>query len=408
MHILFLADSFYPEKTASARRAIDHLRHWVSQEVKVTVITGVPNYHEGGVLAGYRNKWLQRESIDGIEVIRVKTFIAKDYKPVYRFLDYSSYMIMSFAVGVFVRRVDVVMGTSPQFLTLISAYLIALLRGKPFICEIRDIWPESISSLQVINKPGMLRVLEKIELFLYRRAAKIIVVTAAFKENITQRGIPEDKIQVVYNAVDLNGFYPRAKNQTKLLELGLMNKFVYGFFGNVGLSYSWDTVLEAAGHLRNLPDIVILIAGNGIKRQYLIEEISKRNLKNIICLPAQAAEAVPDLLSTCDAVVTCRKDVKINAETVSVRLLEALAMGLPCVLSSPAGESTAVITSAGAGICVPAENAEQTAEAMRRLYQDRGLYDACKQAAFQAAARFDRKKEALKLMSILKDLAENK
>ena len=167
MHILFLTDNFPPEGNAPASRTFEHAREWYKKGHKITVITSAPNFPEGKVFDGYKNKFLSIEEIEGINVWRVKTYIASNKGFYKRILDFISFMISSFLFGIFVKKPDVVIGTSPQFFTVISAWAIAKFKRKPFIFELRDIWPASITAVGAMQDSFIIKLLEKAELFLY-------------------------------------------------------------------------------------------------------------------------------------------------------------------------------------------------------------------------------------------------
>ncbi|MCB1637067.1 MAG: hypothetical protein KDI51_20935, partial [Xanthomonadales bacterium] len=147
MHILFLSDNFPPEVNAPASRTFEHCREWVRAGHKVTVITCAPNFPKGKVFEGYRNRLWQRERMDGIEVIRVWSYITANEGFTRRILDYLSYMFMAILAGPFVRRIELVVGTSPQFFTACAAYVVSRYRRVPYVFELRDLWPESIKAV---------------------------------------------------------------------------------------------------------------------------------------------------------------------------------------------------------------------------------------------------------------------
>ena len=163
MHIL-LTDNFPPEGNAPATRTFEHCREWLNYGHKVTVITCAPNFPEGKVYEGYNNNWLTKQKIEGINVWRVKTYIAANAGFAKRTVDFISFMFSSLLFGIF-TKVDVVIGTSPQFFTVISAWALAKLKRIPFIFELRDIWPASINAVGVIKRTWIIKILEKLELF---------------------------------------------------------------------------------------------------------------------------------------------------------------------------------------------------------------------------------------------------
>ena len=176
------------------------------------MVTGFPNFPTGKVFAGYKNKLWQREEVAGIKVIRVWTYITGNKGTFRRTLDYLSYMIASSIASLFVRNVDLVIGTSPQFFTVCGAYSVSKFKRVPWVFELRDIWPESIKVVGAIRKNRILNWLEKLELFLYFKATAVISVTHSFNEILRSRGVQKEKLHVVTNGVDLNRFYPREKD----------------------------------------------------------------------------------------------------------------------------------------------------------------------------------------------------
>ena len=192
MKILFLTDNFPPEVNAPARRTYEHCLEWVKAGHEVTVITCAPNFPKGKVFDGYKNQWKQRENVDGIQVIRVWSYITSNSGTIKRILDYISFCMTGFLASLSVKT-DLIIATSPQFFTALGGYLSHVFKRKPWYFEIRDLWPESIRAVGAIKNPKILNFLEKIEMFLYRKADKLIVVTDSFKENIAARGIDSQK-----------------------------------------------------------------------------------------------------------------------------------------------------------------------------------------------------------------------
>lgn len=181
MHILFLTDNFPPEGNAPATRTFEHAREWVKLGHKVTVITGAPNFPEGKVFEGYKNRLYTCEVMSGIEVRRVVTYITANEGFLRRILDYVSFMVTGFIAGMFVRKPDVVVATSPQFFCAVAGWMLSAVRFKPFVFELRDIWPASITAVGAMKPSFSIRMLEKLDLFLYLRAKRIVSVTHSFQ-----------------------------------------------------------------------------------------------------------------------------------------------------------------------------------------------------------------------------------
>src|SRR5882724_12185628 len=271
MKILFLSENFMPETNAAATRVHERAVYWARWGHQVTVLTTAPNFPEGRLFAGYKNDWYRRETVDGITVIRVKTFIAPNRGIVLRSVDFASFMVSAIIAGLFQPRPDVVIATSPQFFTAMAGWVLATARRLPFIFELGDLWPRSIVAVGAIRAGWIIGLLEHIELFLYRRAAMVIALTHAFKENLVARGIAAGKIIVIRNGVDLQRYSPRDRNAARAIACGLADRFVVGYVGTHGLAHDLGNVIAAAERLRDTP-IAFLFVGAGAAREGLMSD----------------------------------------------------------------------------------------------------------------------------------------
>ncbi len=284
MHILFLSDNFPPEVNAPASRTHEHCRQWVAQGEQVTVMTCAPNFPKGRVFDGYKNRLWQQEWVDGIRVIRVWSYVAANEGFAKRVLDYLSYMLMAFLVSLWVRRVDVVVGTSPQFFAAVAAWAVAGVKRVPFVFELRDLWPESIKAVGAMKSPLAMRWLETLELFLYRRAALIVSVTHSFRSKLVQRGINGDKIEVITNGVDIARFSPRPKDAELEAELGWAGCFIAGYVGTHGLAHGLETLLLAMHQLSSHPEaqnVRLMLLGDGARKADLQAQAEQLGLNNV-------------------------------------------------------------------------------------------------------------------------------
>jgi hypothetical protein len=171
MHVLFLSHYFPPEVNAPASRTFEHARQWVADPgVRVTVLTNHPNHPNGVLYPGHRNRWFQREVMAGIDVVRVRTLLAANAGFLLRTLSYLFYMVAAILGSFAVRKPDLVIATSPQFFCAVAGYVVSRLRRRPFIFELRDLWPDSIVAVGAMRPSLAVRLLEKLELFLYHRA----------------------------------------------------------------------------------------------------------------------------------------------------------------------------------------------------------------------------------------------
>lgn len=401
MQVLFITDNFPPERNAPASRVYEQACYWVRWGHQVTVLTCAPNFPEGKVYEGYRNRWYQVDVMDGIRVVRVKTFIAANAGVGLRTLDFLSFMIMAFFVGLFQTRPDVVVATSPQFMAVVGGYLLAAVRGLPFVFELRDLWPASIEAVGAVRDSVLLRRLEQLELFLYHGSTKVVALSPAFKDNLVKRGVSPDHVAVVISGVDMGRYSPRPADPVLIEELGLRDCFVVGYLGTHGMAHALDRVLEAAELLRDSPAVRFLFIGAGAARDSLIAEASRRRLTNVIFLPAQAKDKMPAYWSICDVALVHLKNAPLFATVIPSKIFEAMGMGKAILLAAPAGEATRIVAGAGAGVIVPPEEPAQLASAVRRLCEDRALVKQLAANALAAAFQYSREKQAREMLEVL-------
>jgi glycosyltransferase involved in cell wall biosynthesis len=405
MHILFLSDNFPPEVNAPASRTFEHCREWVRAGHKVTVITCAPNFPGGKVFSGYRNRLWQSESMDGIRVIRVWSYITANEGTLKRILDYVSYMVSATLAALFVRRIDIVVATSPQFFTACAGYAVTRIRRRPFVFELRDLWPESIRAVGALRNERILRFLEWLELFLYRKANAIVSVTHAFRANLAARGIAEEKIFVVTNGADLSRFAPQPKDEKLVRELGLQDKFVAGYIGTHGMAHALETLLQSAALLAGHgdPGIVFLFLGDGAEKKSLEEKAARMKLANAIFIGTVPKEQVSRYWSLLDVSVIHLKKTDLFTTVIPSKLFECTAMGIP-VLHGVAGESADIVRQENMGLVFEPENAQMLSQALVRLASDVDLRARLSANGVKGAARYDRSGLALRMLNVLENL----
>ena len=277
MKILFLSDNFPPEVNAPATRTFEHCKEWVKAGHEVTVITCHPNYPIGKVYDGYRNSWKTKEVIDGITVIRVWTYITSNKGFAKRILDYISFSITSFFAGLFLKC-DVIVATSPQFFTALSGRTLHFFKRKPWIMEVRDLWPDSIKSVGAMKDGAVIRYFQKEEMWCYNSAKKIVVVTDTFKKILIEKGVPAEKIVVVKNGSDVSMFFPRKKPHELVEKYGLEGKKVLGYVGTIGMAHKIDFLIDC---VKELPDYKLLILGEGAEKENMQRKVREEGVDNV-------------------------------------------------------------------------------------------------------------------------------
>jgi glycosyltransferase involved in cell wall biosynthesis len=395
--ILFIADNFPPEVNAPATRTIEHCREWVRLGAEVTVITCAPNFPQGKVYPGYKNRLFQQEIMDGIEVIRVWSYITRNEGFVKRSLDYLSFAASASIAGLF-QSTDVIVATSPQFFTTFAGYALSKLKQKPWVFELRDLWPESIRTVGAMGDSKILDILEKIELALYKNADVIVPVTEPFKRNLVSRGIPADKIEVVTNGANLNLYQPRAKSSELIAKHGLEGKFVVSYIGTHGMAHSLEFIADALDKVTD-EEIHFLFIGDGAKKQDVMRLAREKNLKNATFLDPVPKELVPEYLSITDVALVPLLKSETFKTVIPSKIFEASAMRKPILLGVE-GEAQGIVERYGAGLCFEPENELDFLAKLRVMKEDVALYQRLQQGCLILAEDYDRKRLALKMLDV--------
>ena len=366
IRVLFLTDNFPPETNAPATRTFEHARRWVKTGAEVTVVTTAPNFPAGKLFPGYENRICQRESIDGVETVRVWTYITANEGFARRTLDYLSFMVSGFLAGLFLRRPDVIVCTSPQFFTACAAYVLSLFKRRPFVFELRDLWPDSILAVGAMGESRATRALKRLEYFLYRKAARIVSVTNSFKAVLSSNGVPPEKIAVVRNGADLVAFTPAPKPDELLKRHSLEGKFVAAYIGTVGMAHGLGTILEAAEKLSGDENVVFVVVGDGAERVSLEQDARRRGLRNVVFVGRVDKDEVHAYWRLADAALVLLKDRPVFRHVLPSKIFEAMATARPIILGV-LGESAELLRAAGAGVVIQPESSQELADAIVRL-----------------------------------------
>jgi len=372
MHILYLSHYFVPENNAPAARVHAMAREWVREGHQVTVLTGAPNVPAGVVYDGYRNGLWQDEWIDGIHTIRVWTYLAPNAGTVRRTVNFVSYFVSASVAAAFVRRPDVVIATSPQFFAGWAGVPAHWAHRAPFVLEVRDLWPESITAVGAMDRGLAVRALEVMERTLYAAADNIVTVGDGYREQLMARGVPTAKIDVVTNGVDTELFYPRDPDPAVRARYGVArDAFVVVFAGTIGMASGLDVVLRAARRLRarDRTDIVFLLVGDGAVRAELEATARTEGLDNVVFTGMVPRAQLPDVLAASDACLVHFKRREIFTTILPSKLFEDAAMAKPILLGFE-GHAAALVRTADCGLIFTPEDDEALAAAAERLADD--------------------------------------
>lgn len=434
---------------------------WVRAGHRVTVITCAPNVPDGVVYEGYRNRFRpQHETVDGVEVIRVWTYLAANAGGAKRILNFVSYMVSAVLASVVCcRRPDVIVATSPQFFCgwagVGASYLLRLKRRRgrggpklagehafremgggrsemersphpsplpragegarrwrvPFVLEIRDIWPESIVTVGAMRPGRLVRLLEWMERWMYLSADHVVAVGEGYKQKVLEKADVADRISVVTNGVDLEQFTPRKKSEQFLRCQGLEDRFVCSYVGTIGMAHGLETVLDAADRLRNAgrTDIAFCLVGDGAERGRLQQACHDRDLQSMVKFTGRLPKSeISTVLASSDAILIHLKKCDLFETVIPSKIFEAMAMNRPLIMGVQ-GESAAIVERSQSGIHIEPGNPEQMVDVLRRLADDPRLYrQLCAHGRQFVAAHYTRDVLAGQYLQLIKSIANGK
>ena len=404
MRILFLSHYFPPEVNAPATRTFEHCKQWVEHGHEVTVISCTPHHPMGKVYPGYKNKFYQVEECEGIRTIKVLTYVTENSGFLKRTWNYVFYMLMVILVAPFISKADVVISTSPQFFNGLAGYFVSRIKRCPWVLEIRDLWPESILAVGAIKNKSAIKLLEWLEKFVYKKADHIVPVTFAFKRHIEKHGGDASKITVIRNGVNFDLFKLQERNSEYARSLGVESKFVASYVGTHGMAHGLNVILDAAEKLKDKPNIVFLMIGDGAEKATLLKEKKKRQIDNVIMLDQQPKQAMPNIWSISDISLVLLKKQDLFLTVIPSKIFETMAMKKPMILGVR-GESQALIEEGNAGICIEPENVDELVAAVVKLSEDSDAYQQYAENGYTFVQKdFDRKKLANQYEAILASL----
>ncbi len=405
MHILVVSQFWPPEMGAPAARFYDFGRQWVANGHRVSVITAFPNFPSGVVPRPYRGRAYQHEVMDGIDVYRTYIFPSPKSVVIYKGLTYLSW-VLSASLFILLTRLkyDVVIATSPPPLTGLPGVLAAFKRGVALVFDVRDLWPEGLVLSGELRSPLLIGVLERMEMMLYRLASLVTVVTNGKRQRLVERGVPAQKLTVVWNGVDLEAFdrdsrtplphdFDRLDPNAKWL--------VYA--GVFNLAQGLDVIPRAADALRSRrPDLYeavqFVLIGDGARREQLLKLREDLKLDRVEFLPIQPRAAVFSALRRAFAVVITLRPRK-DEHTVPSKIFESLASERPVVLSAT-GEVASLLSAGGGGRTCPPGDASAICTALVDLLDDtNGADDAGRRGRAYVAEHFDRRKIAAQFLA---------
>ncbi len=368
MHILIYSYNYHPEPIGIAPLITELAEGLVKRGHSVRVVTGMPNYPQRRIYEGYRGKLYLTELTNGVAVQRSFVWVRPKPTLLDRLLLEVSFVVTSFVHALRGKRPDVIFITVPPLPVCVPAALLGWLHRTPIVLNLQDILPEAAVHVGLIKNPKLIRIFEALEMFAYRTATTTSVIADDFVEHLHGKGVPDHKIVQIPNWVDVNFIRPLPKHNQFRTTHQLTDKFVVLYSGNIALTQGLETVIEAATHLCHLPDIAIVIVGEEAALERLQQHCLICGANNVILLPLQPRQDLPEMLAAADIGLVVQKHNVISFNMPS-KIQVLMASGRALVASVPTtGSAARAVEHSGGGIIVPPENPEALAETILELY----------------------------------------
>ena len=367
MKILFIAHYFQPEPNfffglpfAKALRDRGH---------QVQVLTGFPNYPGGKIYEGYKTRFIQREELDGIPIIRVPLYPSHDRSSIKRILSYISLSLSQAAIGPFaVDKADIAYVVQGPATIGLPAIINKVFRSIPFVYNIQDLWPDSLTSTGMFNEGIGYRLVDKWCKFVYNRASQIVVIAPGMKKKLIERGVPEEKIKVTYNWCDDSLICRQSPDLDLKKSLSMDGKFNIVFAGNMGKAQAMDSVIDAAEIIsRTNNNIQFVFIGSGVEVDRLKQKVKQLSLTNVMFHGRKPVSEIGPILRLADVLLVHLRDDPLFRITVPSKTQAYLAIGKP-ILMGVNGDASDLIKNAQAGICCEPQNPDSIASAVGHLY----------------------------------------
>ncbi len=365
MRILFLTQYFPPETGAAPLRAYHFATKLAGRGHEVTVLTGMPNHPSGRKQPGFRWKLGASEVLDGVRVVRSYLFATPRKTFVTRMLNQISFAVSAFARGCFLPACDVILVTSPPLFLGVSGWLLGHVKGAPYVLDVRDYWPHAAVALGQLKSRRVIRLAERMELFLYAHAAWIIAVTPGMRRLMVKRGIPGHRVVLISNGADTDCFTP-AENGVGGAANG---KWTVLYSGTHGLVHGMDMILDAAERLADDERIRFVMVGDGVAKDALVADAERRKLSNVEFLPSQQPESLAERIRSSDICIATTTKGTFSEGTVPVKMFDYMACGKP-VVAAVAGDARTIMDEADGGVVVSPGDSAALASTLLRLLED--------------------------------------
>lgn len=406
MHILLITN-YYPPEIGGGGHLFYELAHSLkARGHPVTVLTGFPRYNVQDVPARYRRGLWLSETADGVSVRRIRIPSLPRASKVARGLEHFIVGLWLGALTALTHRADVALVGSPPLPMPWLVCLAGRARRLPVVVNIQDLFPREAVELGMLTNPALIRLFERMERQVHRLAAAVTVHSPGNREHVVQHGGQPERVHVVYNWVDTERIRPAERDNGFARQHGLVDRFVVSYAGTMGWAQDMETIIASAARLRDRPDILFLLVGDGVEKEKAQARGMELGLDNILWLPIQPWSVYPEILAASDvSMINLHPD--LLTPVVPSKLLSIMAAARPVAASLPHNsDARRIVAEAGCGICVKSGDGEALAGAILSLYSDRALVDEMgRRGRAYAEAHFSRQVCTGRVETILKNVA---
>ncbi len=351
MKILLINQVFVSPDEPGHTRHYEMAKYLQTHGDELIIVASDLNYQTGKKTVEHKGL-VAEQVIDGIRILRTYIYPAIHRSYFWRIISFFSFVFSSIIAAMRIKNIDLIMGTSPPIFQAFSAWFVAFLRRKPFLLEVRDLWPEFIVSMGVFKNPILIKLARMLEMFLYKRANHILVNSPAYKEYIVSKGIPEQKITFIPYGADGKMFHPDIDGSNLRKELNLEGKFLVLYTGALGQANDIYTILRAANRLSENQEIRFVLFGDGKERPRLQAEANKLGLSNVIFAGVRPKHEIPKIVAASDVCLAILQDIPMFRTTYPNKVFDYMAAGKPTVLVID-GVIRQVIEESQGGVYIP-------------------------------------------------------
>ena len=407
MRILLINQAFVSPDEPGHTRHFEMAKFLQSHGHELVIVASDLNYQTGQRTVA-RTGVFAEQNFDGVHVLRSYIYPALHRSYVWRIVSFFSFMFSSVWTALQAKDVDLVMGTTPPIFQAVSAWVVALIRRKPFLLEVRDLWPEFGVSMGVLKNPVVIALARWLEMFLYARATHILVNSPAYKEYMIGKGVPENKVTYIAYGTDVDMFNPQVDGSSIRAELGMDDKFVVLYAGALGQANDIDTILRAAERLKEEDKIRFVLFGDGKERTRLQAEAERMKLSNFIFAGVRPKKDMPYVVASADVCLAILQDIPMFRTTYPNKVFDYMGAGRATVLVID-GVSRGLIESSNGGVFVQPGDDAMLAEKILELSKDPQRVQQMGQSAREYLVKhLDRRDKLNETLGLLESLVKKK